>query len=227
MAGRGRKKAEEPGIDALAGKDRTEEAFLDAAERLFAKFGFEGAKVRAIAEDAGANLGALHYYWGSKEALYKAVCERRLRPITEERLRRFDAVVAAAAGGKPDLRMVLEAAILPAAEQAQQDSGEPSVFGALMSRTLSDPSPVPARIVQEIFDEASFRYVRLLRQCCDHLDDGTFFLRLHVVLGGSQHLLSGAGRIAHLSHGRFKPSDFRTSANTIITALMAALLAPA
>ena len=48
----------------------TERAFLDAAEQLFAERGFEGTKVRAISDTAGTNLGALHYYWGSKEELF-------------------------------------------------------------------------------------------------------------------------------------------------------------
>ena len=46
---------------------------LDAARRHFAARGFDGARTRAIAEEAGVNLALLHYYFGSKEELYRRV----------------------------------------------------------------------------------------------------------------------------------------------------------
>ena len=70
--------------------DTTENDFLDAAERQFAENGYAGAKIRAIAEEAEANLGALHYYWGSKESLFRAACSRRMEPVIAERMRRYD-----------------------------------------------------------------------------------------------------------------------------------------
>lgn len=214
--------------DASREGDNTKREFLDAAEMLFAKHGFDGTKVRAIAEQSGANLGILHYYWGSKEALFREVCERRLRPITEERIARFDRVVAAAGGGKPDLRMVIEAAILPAAEHAAASvkKDAPDHIAELMGRMLNDPSPVPTEITRQIFDEASFRYVRLLRQACDHLDDPSFYGRLHIVLGAAQHFLSGRERITHLSGGRQNGRDLLAGASSLIDGLVAAMEAP-
>ena len=49
------------------------DAILDAAEVIFADKGFHGATTRAIAEHAQANAALIHYYFGSKEALYEAV----------------------------------------------------------------------------------------------------------------------------------------------------------
>ena len=48
---------------------------LDAALDVFGLQGFEGATTRQIARDAGANLAAIVYHFGSKEALYRAVAE--------------------------------------------------------------------------------------------------------------------------------------------------------
>ena len=48
---------------------------LDAALEVFGKYGFEGATTRQIARDADANLAAIIYHFGSKEALHKAVAE--------------------------------------------------------------------------------------------------------------------------------------------------------
>ena len=46
---------------------------LSAARQLFAQHGYDGASVRAITRAAGANLGAITYHFGSKQALYDAV----------------------------------------------------------------------------------------------------------------------------------------------------------
>jgi AcrR family transcriptional regulator len=55
---------------------RTEDRFLDAAERLLVEVGFAGITTRKLAEEAGANHGLVHYYFGSMEQLYVRVLER-------------------------------------------------------------------------------------------------------------------------------------------------------
>jgi AcrR family transcriptional regulator len=57
-------------------RQHTEEAFLDAAERLLVSVGHAGITTRALAEEAGANHGLVHYYFGSMESLLARVLER-------------------------------------------------------------------------------------------------------------------------------------------------------
>jgi len=54
----------------------TEDAFLDAAERLLVEVGYAGITTRGVAEEAGANKGLVHYYFGSMENLLVRVLER-------------------------------------------------------------------------------------------------------------------------------------------------------
>jgi TetR/AcrR family transcriptional regulator len=49
------------------------ERILGAAEAVFARAGFNGATMAAIAEAAGLPKANLHYYFGSKHALYREV----------------------------------------------------------------------------------------------------------------------------------------------------------
>lgn len=53
-----------------------EERFLDAAERLLVDVGYAGITTRRLAEEAGANHGLVHYYFGSMEELFLRVLER-------------------------------------------------------------------------------------------------------------------------------------------------------
>lgn len=67
-----------------------EAAIITAAERVFAGAGFGGATMAAIALAAGLPKPNLHYYFGSKRALYLAVLERTL----SEWLAPVDTIVA-------------------------------------------------------------------------------------------------------------------------------------
>ena len=56
-------------------------AIINAAEKLFAVKGFDGASVRDIAQEADVNVAMISYYFGSKEKLMEAVFEQRTNNI--------------------------------------------------------------------------------------------------------------------------------------------------
>jgi AcrR family transcriptional regulator len=56
---------------------------LDAAEYVFAEYGFAGASVRDIAARAGLNAASLYNHFPGKQELYEAVLDRGLLPILE------------------------------------------------------------------------------------------------------------------------------------------------
>jgi len=72
-------------------RNETMEAFLDAAERLLVSVGYAGVSARRLAEEAGANHGLVHYYFGSMEELFLRVLER----FTERLIQRQRAMYAA------------------------------------------------------------------------------------------------------------------------------------
>ncbi len=59
-------------------REENERALLEAAEWVFAEQGFSGATTAAIAKRAGVPKANLHYYFSTKEGLYRAVVERVL-----------------------------------------------------------------------------------------------------------------------------------------------------
>ena len=65
----------------------TETRLLDAAEAVFAARGFHATSTAAIARRAGVNKALIHYYFRSKEGLYRAILQRiaqQLRPFLED-----------------------------------------------------------------------------------------------------------------------------------------------
>jgi TetR/AcrR family transcriptional regulator len=69
--------------DAIPPASETARALIAAGRKLFARRGYDGASVRAITEEAGANLGAITYHFGSKHGLYDAVVAECLGPFAE------------------------------------------------------------------------------------------------------------------------------------------------
>lgn len=56
-------------------------AILAAAEAEFIAHGYNGARMAAIAEEAGVNKALLNYYYRSKTKLYAAVFEQAYKPL--------------------------------------------------------------------------------------------------------------------------------------------------
>jgi TetR/AcrR family transcriptional regulator len=61
--------------DAGAARRDAMATILVAAEHVFSRRGFEGARMAEIAAEAGLPKANLHYYFGTKERLYRAVLE--------------------------------------------------------------------------------------------------------------------------------------------------------
>jgi AcrR family transcriptional regulator len=79
--------------------ETTADTLIQAARRLFAQHGYDGASVRAITAEAGANLGAITYHFGSKRELYDRVVGSVVAPLAER-------IVAVTKGPEPVLDRV-------------------------------------------------------------------------------------------------------------------------
>lgn len=60
-------------------RQQQEAAILEAAERVFARGGFQGATMVDIAQEAGLSKSNVHYYFGTKADIYRAVLANILR----------------------------------------------------------------------------------------------------------------------------------------------------
>ncbi len=64
---------------------------LDAAARLFARFGFDKTSIDEIASAAGVSKGAVYLHWPSKFNLFEAVLLREAIGLLDEIVQRLDA----------------------------------------------------------------------------------------------------------------------------------------
>ncbi|SHE79840.1 transcriptional regulator, TetR family [Fodinibius roseus] len=59
-------------------KQDTEEQIFEAASRIFQRKGYAGARMQEIADEADINKSMLHYYYRSKDKLFRKVYQREM-----------------------------------------------------------------------------------------------------------------------------------------------------
>lgn len=173
---------------------KTMAKFLNAAEEVFGKHGYEGTTIRAIAKRARVNLGTLQHYWGSKSALFRDLFERRFGPLHAEHLRRLREVEARASGSRrPEISEVLRALLEPtlligAGKDSPYGLGTDSPAGrkrfrALYGRALMDPSPHVVAEMNRIFAQSIELFLVLMRRACPELSAAELDWRVNCIIG--------------------------------------------
>lgn len=128
-----------------AGTILTTETLLNTAEHLFAEYGYDGVGMRALADDAGVNLGAATYHYGSKKKLYIETVMRRLRPIAEERLRLLRQAEDEAKGEPVPVEKIVECMLRPPFMTVVENPH----FPVLLARNLFMPPPFMQEVMAQ------------------------------------------------------------------------------
>ena len=94
----------------------TYDKILDTAERLFSSKGVNVVSLRDINTAAGVSQGVLHYHFGGRDGLLKALLERRLPTLAVER----QAMLQTLRAGKksPSVAQIVEVIVVPLARLA-------------------------------------------------------------------------------------------------------------
>jgi AcrR family transcriptional regulator len=201
----------------------TRESLLDAAERLFSEHGIQAASLRAITQEAGANLAAVHYHFGSKDGLVRAVFVRRLKPIHEERMQRLAACELTAPDG---VEQVLHAFVAPALRMAREQPEGTRAFARLMGRVFSEPAEEVRSIVSEQLGVTVQPFLTALQQVLPALPQPELLWRFHFSGGAMGHTLSCSHLLEKYSQGACRATDPDEALRYLVPFLAAGLRAP-
>ena len=136
-------------MDVPDGSDgSTRERLMGAAERLFAEKDYEDVSVRAINAAAGANAAAVHYYFGSKEALVGAILERRMDQLDEWRQRRRAELVSG--GRRPTPREVVELLVVPLLDLMRNEPANGPTYVRLLTRLYLQRAPIVIQRAEKV-----------------------------------------------------------------------------
>ncbi len=201
----------------------TTRKYMDAAEALFVRFGYEGTSIRAISSRAKMNLSTVVYHWGSKEALFRAVCLRLFSEIVDEQVRRLKLIGERGETlSRADLRAVLRALVEPPLLMPE-DANTAARTRLLYGRVLTDPSPVALKVTTDIFGTATELFRSAVRRCLSDLDEGTFYWRYVCAVGSFVIAQSFENRFSYalgLAEGN---PDWSIVAEEIVQSMAAAL----
>ncbi|MDV8005587.1 TetR family transcriptional regulator [Rhodococcus sp. IEGM 1318] len=130
-------------------------AMIDAAERLVAERGLAALTLRDVQTEAGqANKSAAQYHFGSREGLLAAVVESRMRPAAERRREFLDMIDLDP--NPPTMRVLVEALVLPLAEQTIYREG--TLYARFLVQSIFDPAM--SSTIRDHMQAESFREVQ-------------------------------------------------------------------
>ena len=112
----------------------TKERILDAAEELFADRGFPSTSMRDITQGADANIAAVNYHFGSKEALLLAVLKRRIEPVNQARVARLDELESSAGDQPISTEELVRTFLTPVFKTWQEHGGAAPKYMKLLGR---------------------------------------------------------------------------------------------
>jgi AcrR family transcriptional regulator len=209
----------------------TRTRILDAAEELFMLHGFEGTSMRQLTAKAEANLAAVNYHFGSKDALIEAVFRRRLDPMNAMRIAELDRLERDAAG-RAGSSILSPAQIIGAFVGASLRMIEDAKSGGrnfirLLGRTYTDPQKHIRSLIGQLYAPAMARFKAAFERALPQMPADELVWRMHFMFGTLAYTLAATDTVQLIAG--CKPED-RYDAQLLearLTAfLQAGLLAP-
>lgn len=162
---------------------------VEAAEKLFAEKGFEAVSVRDITKEAGANVAAVNYHFGSRDGLVVAVISRYLMPVNQERLVRLER--AEKNGGETG--EIIAAFVKPMVEQVGKSELSEKLYCQLLGRIFSEQAvALPGELEYQTRNVVE-KFTKALAKNLPGFSPEELVWRLHFIVGGLIHLLTHSG----------------------------------
>ncbi len=204
----------------------TKEQILDTTEELLAEQGIDGVSLRAITQAAAVNLASVHYHFGSKEALVKAVFVRRIAAVNRERIILLNAAESEAGDGALTVDRILYAIFAPAI-QLSQDPQRGRRFMRLCGRFYAEPADYLETVFKEEFAELVQRMDRAFKRAAPHLAEKELRWRIHFAVGAMVHTMMDSDRIRRWTQGFCDPTHVEETIDAMVRFTSAGMNAPA
>ncbi|MFC1513741.1 TetR/AcrR family transcriptional regulator [candidate division KSB1 bacterium] len=202
----------------------TKTKIIETAEKLFAENGISGTSLRSIIADAGINLASIHYHFGSKEELIKAVFERRFGPINSERQRNLDNVLENDMNSPDLIEKIIEAFISPIV-LIKLNASVSTRIHKLFGQIHSEPDDIKTLLFGQL-EEVNLKYIEAFRKALPRLSKDEIFSRFKFMIGSVG--ISMMPHPKHMHHPEFdtEQPDAELTLGRLISFLKGAFNAP-
>ena len=180
----------------------TKEKIIDAAEELFADFGFSETSLRMITAKAKVNLASVNYHFGSKKTLIQAVFDRFMVSFTQDLMLQLDELEQ----HQHDLEVidVLSSLEKPLANLDKLRPNGTGVFMNLLGRAYAETQGHIRRFAMTHYADVLQRFTKLLHKTNSNIEPVEMFWRLHFMLGSFIFTLAGHKALQEISESDFK-----------------------
>lgn len=187
----------------------TRERILEAAERIFAECGFEATSLRQITREAGVNLAAVNYHFGSKEGLLKELLRMRIVPMNETRqalLERYQ--FQSQSDDRPaSLEQIFDAFLRPYFEAGAPGGDRNGLFMHMLGRVFSEKPGFMESFYEEHFKDIQEIFIAAIREAQPELAEEEVLWRFHFALSLMLSSMTQRQRLKISSHGHCDPDD--------------------
>jgi AcrR family transcriptional regulator len=205
----------------------TKERLLSTALRMFAESGFDAVSIRDITNAAGANLGAIGYYFGSKDGLIKAVMVRA-EPLNALRLQSLKACERDAGERAPSVEGIVRALVEPAVRFAKDSKGDGPYFSRIYSIASALRPPLVLEILRAQYDVIALRFIDALSRALPDVPRTVIVWRYIATVGAMLQVIDDASflnRVPKFSKGRADSSNPDQIINELVPFLVGAITA--
>jgi AcrR family transcriptional regulator len=190
------------------------DAILDAAEVMFANYGFNGASMREIARQAEVAQALIHYHFENKENLFEAMTARQANAINGMRGKKLKELLAAP--HTLQLEDIVEALFRPTIETGNRLARDGGGFSRILVSIANSNEARDLQLASKYYDPIARQFIDafcLIEPDLEHKDAVWAYM---FAIGVGMTMMAQTGRSLRLSDGACDDSDIEAMLAEIV-----------
>lgn len=205
----------------------TKDKITASALSLFATRGFDATSLKDITTLANVNVAAIHYHFGTKEALIRVVLESVAQPVN---VLRTQALEKLSGEGALTLERIVEALVAPPIRHSLQTTGDSRLLIRLLMQARALPQEATNTAIFEQYDAMALLFVDAFMKASPGLNRAEAFWRYSFTIGAMMYIISDGDKNYHrlnrLSGGLCDTDDPDVIVKQMVAFIVAGFSAP-
>lgn len=172
----------------------TKEKITASALALFATRGFEATTLKDITTLADVNVAAIHYHFGNKDDLIRAVLESVAQPINALRMQALEKL---SGDGLLTLERIVDALVAPPIMHSLRTTGDSRLLVRLLMQARALPQATTNAAIFEQYDAMALLFVESFMKVTPGLNREEAFWRYSFTIGAMMYIISDGDKNYH------------------------------
>lgn len=175
------------------------DAILDAAERVFAVSGYDGASMREISLQAGVAQGLIHYHFQNKAQLFESMVKRRSSHINGVRADSLEALFTSS--DQPSLEQIVESLFRPPLAEGRDEGTDAGPYARILASIANSADARDQALAEKYYDPIALQYIDALQKVQPGLSHADAVWAYMFAIGVGVAMMAQTGRTNRLSGG--------------------------